>query len=265
MIVVSENKVVFSEVERMLHALYDGDKAYDDSVVVLGYNVAKYLPMHLRKRYPGKKIIVYQLEQMFDSSKWAWGNAPRTPQQAHSANWLVNADEIWEYDLSNMEWMVRHRFKPVYRPMVFCDALKDIEPKDKDIDILFYGFPTPRRMSILGGLMANTWNSYSTVWATGVSGDKLKDMIARSKVILNVHSFVDGCRQEQVRMFYPVINGACVISERSPHNEFGKAIVECSANKLVGTVQHVLDNGLWKDVGMNAPEVYRKHCEERKK
>lgn len=265
MIVVSENKVVFSEVERMLHALYDVDTAYDDSVVVLGYNVAKYLPMHLRKKYPGKKIIVYQLEQMFDSSKWAWGDKPRTPQQVHSANWLVNADEIWEYDLSNMEWMVRHRFKPVYHPMVFCDALKDIEPKDKDIDILFYGFPTPRRMSIFGSFMANTWNSYSTVWATGISGDKLKDMIARSKVILNVHSFVDGCRQEQVRMFYPVINGACVISERSPHNEFGKAIVECPANKLVGTVQHVLDNGLWKDVGMNAPEVYRKHCEERKK
>ena len=80
-----------------------------------------------------------------------------------------------------------------------------------------------------------------------------------------LHSFVDDCRQEQVRMFYPLINGACVISERSPHNEFGKAIVECPANKLVGTVHHVLDNGLWNDVGMNAPEVYRKHCEERKK
>ena len=149
--------------------------------------------------------------------------------------------------------------------MEYCEALKDVEPKEKDIDILFYGFPTPRRMGILGSLMANTWTSYTTVWATGLTGEKLREAIARSKVILNIHSFIEDCRQEQVRMFYPVINGACVISERSPHNEFGKAIVECDTAKLVGTVQHVLDRNLWKDVAMNAPEVYRKHCEERKR
>ena len=59
MITISENKVVFSEVERMLHALHDGDKAYDDTVVVLGYNVATYLPSKLRREYPGKKLVVY--------------------------------------------------------------------------------------------------------------------------------------------------------------------------------------------------------------
>lgn len=254
MITISENKVVFSEVERMLHALHDGDKAYDDTVVVLGYNVAKYLPSKLRREYPGKKLVVYQLEQLFDRSKWA---------NEHTYKWLKNVDEIWEYDLSNLEWLRCNGFKPDYRPMVYCDALRDIERADKDIDILFYGYPTQRRLMILSELMERTWTEYSTVWATGVTGDRLKSLLGRSKIVLNVHAFLEDRRQEQVRIFYPVINGCCVVSEKSPHNEFGKSIVVCDTNKIAPTLKHVLDHGLWKAVGESAPEVYRKHCEER--
>ena len=254
MITVSENKVVFSEVERMLHALHDSDRAYDDTVVVLGYNVAKYLPSKLRRDYPGKKLVVYQLEQLFDRSKWV---------NEHTYRWLKGADEIWEYDLSNMEWLTRNGFRPLYRPMEYCAALREFVASDKDIDILFYGYPTRRRMAIVGALMEKTWTSYSTVWATGVTGKNLQDLLGRSRIVLNLHAFDEDCRQEQVRIFYPVINGCCVVSEKSPHNEFGKAIVVCDTNKIAPTLKHVLDHGLWKTVGDSAPEVYRKHCEER--
>ena len=256
MIVISENSVVFAEVERMLHALHDGDSAFDDKVVVLGYNVAKYLPQALRRKYPGKKIVVYQLEQLFPGSKWA---------NQHAEKWLRNVDEVWEYDLSNMDYLNRTGFKNiVYRPMTYCEALRDIPEAPKDIDILFYGYPTRRRLEIMGSLMEHTWTKYSLVWATGVTGERLRDMVSRSKVVLNVHAFMENCRQEQVRMFYPVINGSCVVSEKSPHNEFGKSIVVCDTGKIAATVAHVLDKGLWEEVGRNAPEVYRKHCEERK-
>ena len=256
MTVISENSVVFAEVERMLHALHDGDFAFDDKVVVLGYNVAKYLPQALRRKYPGKKVVAYQLEQLFPGSRWA---------NPHTEKWLRNVDEIWEYDLSNMDYLNRTGFKNIlYRPMAYCEALRDIPAAPKDIDILFYGYPTPRRMEIVGSLMEHTWTKYSLVWATGVTGDRLRDMISRSKVILNVHAFRENCRQEQVRMFYPVINGSCVVSEKSPHNEFGKSIVVCDTGKMAATVAHVLDRGLWEEVGKSAPEVYRKHCEERR-
>lgn len=256
MITISENKVVFSEVERMLHALHDGDKAYDDTVVVLGYNVATYLPSKLRREYPGKKLVVYQLEQLFDRSKWA---------NKHTYTWLKNVDEIWEYDLSNLEWLKRNGFKPIYKPMEYCSALKEIDTTFKDIDILFYGYPTKRRLMIVGELMEKTWTAYSTVWATGVTGRNLQDLLGRSKIVLNVHAFLEDCRQEQVRIFYPVINGCCVVSEKSPHNEFGKSIVVCNTDKIAPTLKHVLDHELWKTVGESAPEVYRKHCEGRPK
>lgn len=256
MIIISENSVVFAEVERMLHALHDGDSAFDDKVVVLGYNVARYLPQALRQKYPGKKIVAYQLEQLFPGSKWV---------NPHTEKWLRNVDEIWEYDLSNLDYLHRARFTNVtYRPMAYCEPLRDIPAAPKDTDILFYGYPTPRRMEILGTIMERTWTKYSLVWATGVTGARLRDMIARSRVILNVHAFRENCRQEQVRMFYPVINGACVVSEKSPHNEFGKSIVVCDTGKIAATVTHVLDKGLWEEVGKSAPDVYRAHCEDRK-
>lgn len=254
MITISENRLVFNDVERMLHAMYDGNSAFDDTVLIMGYNVARYLPDKLRKRYPGKRIVVYQLEQLFDGSKWA---------NEHAYRWLKGCDEIWEYDLSNMEWLRRNGFRPKYVPMSYCEALKEISPADKEVDVLFYGYPTPRRLSIVGEWMATSWDRYTTVWATGISGESLKSQIARSKVILNVHAFDRDCRQEQVRLFYPVINGACVVSEKSPHNEFGKAIVVADTRKITATLNHVLKNNLWVQVGKDAPEVYRKHCEGR--
>ena len=118
MTVISENSVVFAEVERMLHALHDGDSAFDDKVVVLGYNVAKYLPQALRRKYPGKKVVAYQLEQLFPGSRWV---------NPHTEKWLRNVDEIWEYDLSNMDYLNRTGFKNIlYRPMAYCEALRDI-------------------------------------------------------------------------------------------------------------------------------------------
>ena len=253
--VVSENRLVFDEVERMLRALYGNDPAYEDRVFVLGYNVARYTPDDLRRRFPGKKVVIYQLEQLFDGSKWANG---------HTYSWLKGADEIWEYDLSNLEWLRRNGFRTLYRPMSYCEALRDIPSAERDIDVLFYGYPTQRRLSVLGKVMGSTWDRLSTLWATGVSGDRLRELISRAKVVLNVHAFVEDCRQEQVRMFYPVINGCCVVSERSPHNEFGKSIVECPVDKIAATVAHVVNNGIWKEVGANAPEVYRRHCEGRR-
>lgn len=254
MIIVSLNDVVFSDLSRMAEALYGADPKYADTVLVMGYNVAKYGPEKLRRDYPGKRIVVYQLEQLFDGSRWV---------NPKSAAWLKGCDEIWEYDLSNLEWLRRHGLKAEYRPMSYTDALRDIPAADRDIDVLFYGFPTPRRVELMSRWMAASWDKYATAWCTGLTGDKLRGMLARAKIVLNVHAFVEDCRQEQVRIFYPVINGCCVVSEKSPHNEFGKAIIVADTSKILPTLNHVLKNGLWEQVGKDAPGVYRAHCEGR--
>lgn len=254
MIIISLNDLVFGDISRMLDAVYGSDPAYADTVLIMGYNVAPYGPQKLRKDYPGKRIVVYQLEQLFDGSKWV---------NKHAAAWFNGCDEIWEYDLSNLDWLRRHGIKATYRPMVYTEALRELPAAERDIDVLFYGFPTPRRTRIMSEWMAVSWDKYTTVWSTGLTGEKLRGYLARAKVVLNIHAFDKDCRQEQVRMFYPVINGCCVVSEKSPHNEFGKSIVVADTRKIVPTLNHVLKNGLWEQVGKDAPGIYKSHCEGR--
>lgn len=253
--IICEKMLVFSEVYRMLDALYGSDPAYENTVIVLGYNVADYLPDQLRQEYPGKKLIVYQFEQLFDGSKWV---------NERMRRWLTGVDEIWEYDLSNMEWLTRHGFKPIYRPLCYCETLRDIPEANKTVDVLFYGFPTPRRIRIMASWMSVSWDRFYTSWLTGVNGKDLREAISHAKIVLNLHSFDRDCRQEQARIFYPVINGACVVSEKSPHNEFGKSIVECTTDKLNATLAYVLEHHKWKEVSDIAAETYKRHCEGRK-
>lgn len=253
--IVSTNPLVFHDVQRMCEEKYGSDEQFAETVLVLGYNVATFTPADLRKQYPGHRIIAYQLEQLFDGSKWA---------NDYSYKWLRDCDEIWEYDHANLDWCASKGIKSVYRPMCYCECMKDIPLMDKDIDVLFYGYPTPRRTAILEHWMGASWDKYVTINATGVTGAMLKELLGRAKVVLNLHSFVKGCRQEQVRMFYPVINGICVVSEKSPYNEFGKAIIETDADHVTDVLSAVLSSGDWEKIGKSAPDVYREHCESRR-
>lgn len=254
---VSTNALVFADIQRMCECIYGQDPSHSDTVLVFGYNVADFSPAEIRSKHPGKRIVAYQLEQLFDGSKWATRKA---------CDWLRGCDEVWEYDRANMDWLATNGIKAVYRPLCYCESMRDIVPMDKDIDVLFYGYPSPRRVRTMSYWMSRSWDRYSTVDATGITGGLLKEFIARSKIILNLHSFVRNCRQEQVRMFYPVINGACVVSEASPHNEFGKAIIEVPPDprRIAAVLHSLLKTGDWERIGEAAPDVYREHCNGRK-
>lgn len=254
--ILSMNQFVFSEVSRLLVAKYGKNPAFDKVLFVLGYNLPNCKPDEIKAKFPDYKIIIYQLEQLFDGSKWA---------TQHVYNWLQRADEVWDYDLDNIEWLKKSGFSPIFKPMEYCNDLCDITHTDKDVDVLFYGYPTDRRMKFMQYWMGKSCYKYTTAFITGVQGDKLKEWIARSKIILNIHAFPEDSRQEQVRLFYPVINGCCVVSEISHRNYFGKSIVECnSPDNIVTTMHTLLDTGEWEHIAANAPSVYNIHCDARK-
>ena len=254
--IYSMNDVVFTDIARLLMAKYGKDAAFDKCVVVLGYNLPQCTPESVRAKFPGHRIIIYQLEQLFNGSKWA---------TQHAYNWLKTADEIWDYDLDNIEWLHKSGFRPKFMPLFFSDALREIEHVEKDIDVLFYGSPTQRRMQFMSYWMMKSCFKYTTVFATGVQGEKLQHFIGRSKIILNLHAFDNDSRQEQVRLFYPIINNCCVVSEASHRNYFGKSIVECKTLKEIPDTLHgLLDSGDWEKIAKSAAETYRKHCDERK-
>lgn len=249
------NPFVFSEVQRMLMCLYGNNPDYADTVCVLGYNLQNCKHDEIRAKFPGKRIVVYQLEQFFEGSRWF---------NQHTHDWLKKADEIWDYDLGNVEFLRNHGFAPKYRPMSYAEGLVDFEHGERDIDVLFYGSPTLRRAKALSSWMSASAFKYTTCWLTGVKGERLVDYLKRAKIVLNIHAFDGYVRQEQVRMFYPVINGCCIASENSKFNEFGKSIVEFPIDKMNQTLDFMLREEKWKDVSANAARVYREHCENRK-
>lgn len=256
LIVESFNQYVFADVKVLLEAKYASDPAFSNVNIVLGHNVSSMTPEQYRAKNPGRKIIVYNMEQLYRGSYWV---------NESTMHWYLTADEVWDYDTENILFFNQHGIKASYHPMEYNDALLyNMPPVEKDIDVLFYGSLTDRRMKILQNWISMSMYHATTIMATGIKEDKLIDFIRRSKIILNLHAFQGLARQEQVRMFVPVINGACVVSEMSNVNEFGQAIVEARAEMIPTNLKNLLKTGDWEKVGANAPLVYKAHCATRR-
>jgi hypothetical protein len=95
------------------------------------------------------------------------------------------------------------------------------------------------------------------IWAYGLDFDALDEYISRSKIILNLHMSEPYNRQEQIRMFYPLINGKCIISEKSQYNYYGDMIFEYDGTPaLVNGIREVIDSGKWKSVVSESKSLF---------
>ncbi len=240
---------VFDHVEKTLMELYGNNERFNNVVFVLGYNLLSSLD-GIRKEFKNHYIIVYQLEQFYDGSPWA---------QPKHLNILHQADEIWDYDINNIKWLhTKTKMRAKFMPMVYTNSLKSlptIEEKEPDIDFLFYGYMHERRAKLLYHLQSQLQGKAKIVSLYGAWGDELDEFISRSKIILNIHTD-DVARQEQVRMYYPVINGRCVLSESSINNYLGDSIIESKYENITNRAISLWKSGKWREVAKNASHRY---------
>lgn len=241
---------VFDHVEISLRELVGNNPKYDTTVFVLGYNVLKNLN-DIKSKYPGYKVIIYQLEQLYDGSHWV---------NRQSFYNLRAADEIWDYDQSNIAWMRKnYQFNAKFVPLMYTEDLNrlpSIKDVDQDIDVLFYGYMHERRAKLIFYLQQKFAGKYKVFDLYGVWGDELDSYIQRSKIILNIHSG-DKSKQEQARMYYPIINGRCVVSEKSPQNYMGNSIIELEYTKLGDGIISLLKTGNWEQYATAAASRYK--------
>jgi hypothetical protein len=122
------------------------------------------IPPNFQSQLENSKYVIYQLENLIENIN------------IHKYNELFK-HAMYIYDYS--EYNIR------YYPEIMIDKIKIISPpidtKDK-IDILFYGTLNERRLKILNYLKTK----YNVVIITNVFGEKLIEMIKRSKIILNI-------------------------------------------------------------------------------
>jgi hypothetical protein len=136
---------------------------------------------------------------------------------------LATKFRIWDYSRRNVEVLRESGFPAdiTHVPIGYVPELSRI-PKEavQDIDVLFYGSINERRARILQELE----NRGLKVQASfGVYGAERDALIARAKVVLNLHYFPSGIF-EMVRVSYLIANRKAVVAECHSRTEMDEDI-----------------------------------------
>ena len=115
--------------------------------------------------------------------------------------------ETWSYS--------KNALAPGAKAFEFTPKTWPALPKvEKDIDVLHFGSMNDRRRAVLSALQSEGLNVHH---AFGVFGRDLDALIARSKVVLNVHYYVDPPCFEAARVLPLLAKGATVVCEETPN------------------------------------------------
>jgi hypothetical protein len=114
-------------------------------------------------------------------------------------------------------WWTGLRMPAQWVPVGYVPELTQIAPAaNQDIDVLFYGTPNPRRLRVLEALKAA---GLRVAAAFGVCGLQRDALIARAKLVLNVHYYDPMPVFEVVRVSYLSANRKVVVAEHSPDTD----------------------------------------------
>jgi GT2 family glycosyltransferase/glycosyltransferase involved in cell wall biosynthesis len=166
--------------------------------VVLGWHLLNKAQLRALPLY----CILYNLEQLDEKNNSLRGRLKR----------LAGQCEIWDYSLRNIEILHESGYSGVLHhvPIGTMPALARISSApQQDIDVLFYGSINARRATIIEALKIKGL-VVRTVF--GVYGADRDALIARAKVVLNLH-YYDTSIFEIVRVSYLWINRKAVVSE----------------------------------------------------
>jgi len=152
---------------------------------------------------------------------------------------------LWDYSRRNVEALEPLGVK-VARvvPIGYVPELTRIQhAADPDLDVLFFGALNPRRIAVIEGLRAAGLRAEAVF---GVYGPERDALIARSRVVLNVH-FYEAKVLEMVRLSYLLANRCCVLSEASADREEDDALAEGVAfaayDELVARARELVADG----------------------
>jgi SAM-dependent methyltransferase len=177
--------------------------------------------------------VLYNLEQL---------GGPSLPKHFYE---LALQHQVWDYSLRNIKkWAEMNcACPPVHVPLGYVPELSRIKASPvQDIDVLFYGSLNERRALVLKALKDAGVKVHATF---GVYGNQRDQLIARSKLVLNIH-FYDAKIFEIVRVSYLLANAKAVVTELCPDTEVEKgladSVVGCSYDSLVESCLSLLRN-----------------------
>ena len=140
----------------------------------------------------------------------------------------ISCHRVWDYSSRNMEQLaplIGHDRRQVL-PVGYVPALTRIpRARVQDIDVLFYGAVNERRRDILMEIQRAGLRVHSLF---GVYGAERDALIARAKVVLNIHAHPTKVL-EVVRISYLLANRKAVVTELDADTELDPDIVDAVA------------------------------------
>jgi hypothetical protein len=181
-----------------------------------------------------RKFVLYQAEQMHR------GHVYFRAIEQNFDGLFTQAAAIWEFSPLGMAYFEASPWahKVSYVPPGYHRVLDTFRPDpDPYTDVLFYGWPTQRRVELLDRIRAR---GVKLVTLKDRFGEELNTTIRGAKMALNVHSY-EGNSLETVRVSHLLANQCFVISETSDHNPYGDGVVYADYGDLVDTICAHLD------------------------
>ena len=151
---------------------------------------------------------------------------------------------FWDYSQYNLDYLSKTiNIKGKLFQIGYQKELNRINHNiDKNIDVLFYGSINARREHIINKLKDRKIN-VKTLF--GVYGKERDDLIAKSKLILNMHMY-DSKIFEIVRVFYLLSNSIPVITEVGSdtkfNNDFLDLICKSTYENIEKNIIYLLEN-----------------------
>lgn len=126
---------------------------------------------------------------------------------------VLRGRQVWDYSADNAAALAERTGAPVrHVALGHVPEMSRIAAVAEDIDVLFYGSINPRRQSVLDGMRAAGLRVEAVFGVYGAARDAL---IARARLVLNVHFYQPG-HFEVLRVGYPMANRKAVLNEVNP-------------------------------------------------
>ena len=168
---------------------------------------------------------------------------------------------FWDYSQYNLDYLSKTiNIKGKLFQIGYQKELNRINHNiDKNIDVLFYGSINARREHIINKLKDRKIN-VKTLF--GVYGKERDDLIAKSKLILNMHMY-DSKIFEIVRVFYLLSNSIPVLTEVGSdtkfNNDFLDLICKSTYENIEKNIIYLLENDKKRiEIGENGLNAIKK-------
>jgi hypothetical protein len=161
-------------------------------------------------------VIIYNLEQIGRDNTWCSGTYLG----------LLQRCTVWDYSHRNVAALQNMGARVIHVPVGYVPELTRIPDNvEQDIDVLFYGSMNPRRSAVIDQLRSLGLRAEAVF---GVYGKERDALIARSKVVLNLHYYATSIF-ELVRVSYLLANHKAVVAECHAGTDIDPDLLEAVA------------------------------------